>query len=254
MMHFFKKTIKKSSSMMKDFGEGVPIMIQILLVDEQRLFCEAVKAIIEEEKDMKVVGIATTEDEIVNCLETKEPDIILIDIHLFGACGFHVMPQLKETYPDLKVIYLASDVEKELLIGAMVAGANGFLDKALNSKRLIQAIRDAFDDQVVISGDAAQTLAEEIIELRYDRHDLLKNKLMSRDMELTDREIDVALLIMDQYTNKEIAEELFISEGTTKNYVSNIYDKINLRNRQHVISYLSGLLSQNDTQKNNVFV
>lgn len=224
-------------------------MIRILIVDQQRLFSEAVKKLVEAERDMEVSGIVTNEEDILESFQENEPDIILMDIHMLSVEGFRAIQSIKESVPQLKIIYLTSNADKNLLISAIIAGSNGFLYKNLSAEGLIRAIHSVNDDQVVMSSETAGILAQEFIDLSFDRKEALNTALLLRNIRLTEREIDVAILLMENIPNKKIASMLSISEGTTKNYVSSIYEKVGLNDRKHLIAYLRGLFSQGVLKK-----
>lgn len=219
-------------------------MINVLLVDEQQLFSEAIKSLITAEDDLNVIGIATTGTEAIQQVIKKQPDVILLDLNLPAATSINAALYVKEHYPHTKVVFLTSAAREELIVKAMATGADGFLFKDLEANNLVQAIRDAYNNQVVLSGEVARVLAEKIAEIKYSKHEILKRQLASRDIRLTDRELDIAIMVMDNMKNKEIAKKLHLSEGTIKNYISELYDKLNLRNRKHVIAFLRGLFSR----------
>src|SRR5690625_5091401 len=219
-------------------------MIHVLLVDGQQLFTEAIDSLLRTEEDIKVIGRASTGREAMQVIAENEPDIILIDIHMPTVDGIRMTVQIKDHYPHIKVIILTSFEDKDLIVTGMVAGADGFLLKNMTSKSLIDAIRNANDNQVVISGEAAKILADKITEIKYDKSDILNRKLAHREVGLTDREVDVAALLMEKKTNKTIAQKLYLSEGTVKNYISSIYDKLELRDRKEVIAYLRSMFSE----------
>lgn len=219
-------------------------MIHVLLVDGQQLFTEAIVSLLAGEDDIEVIGRVSNGREAMQFLEGNEPDVILIDIHMPKVDGIRVTIHIKDNYPHIKVIILTSFEDKDLIVTGMVAGADGFLLKNMTAKSLIQSVRNAYDDQIVISGEAAKILAEKITEIKYDKGDILGRKLANREVGLTDREVDVAALLMDSFTNREIAKKLYLSEGTIKNYISSLYDKLDLRDRNQVIIYLRSMFSE----------
>ncbi|WP_373893850.1 response regulator [Virgibacillus sp. CBA3643] len=220
-------------------------MIRILLADDQRLFTEGVRALIEQIDDMEVVGTASDGEEAVRFMDHSETDVILMDIHMPRVNGIIATTHLKDNYPDVKIILLTSYADEDLVIAGFIWGADGFLSKSLDANRLIQSIRNAYDDQVVISGEAASILAKKIQGFKYSKKQLLGRELDKRHIHMTGRELDIAYLIMKETTNKHIAQQLFLSEGTIKNYISEIYNKIDIHHRKDVIVYLRGLLSEN---------
>ncbi|GAB3042050.1 response regulator [Virgibacillus ainsalahensis] len=223
-------------------------MIKVMLVDDQRLFSEGVHAILKRTDDIKVVGMAANGQEAVQNIDEWQPDVILMDIHMPKVDGIRATTHLKDNYPDVKIILLTTFAEEDLIILGLRAGADGFLLKTLDGKRLTRSIRDAYDDQLVISGKAAKILAHKVSTFTSNRKEILGEKLKYRDVNLSKRELDIAYLLMDELTNKQIAQKLYLSEGTVKNYLSEIYHKLNIRQRKGVIIYFKGLFSKNTTE------
>lgn len=219
-------------------------MIQVLLVDEQQLFSEAIQSLLETEENIQVIGNATTGADAIQLTVEHEPDVILMDLDLPISTSINAAMHLKKNYPEIKIIFLTSIIREEPVVAAMATGADGFLLKNLEADHLIQAIHDAYNEQVVISGNIAKILASKIAEVKYSKHEILKKQLTNHGIYLTERELDIAVMVMDGMRNKQIAKELYLSEGTIKNYISELYDKFNLRNRKHVIAFLRGLFSR----------
>lgn len=218
-------------------------MIKVLLVNGQKLFNEAVKSLLFPEPDMFVVGSATTGEDALGQIQIKLPDVVLLDVHMPDVDGIKMTMHIKDNYPHIKVIFLTTFSNKKLVIAGIAAGADGFLLKNIDSDSLLQSIRNAYRDQVVFSGEVAKILAKAVIEVRYDPHEILKAKLEKRDIYLSHRELEVASLIIDKCTNKEISQKLYLSEGTIKNYISEIYSKLNVRTRKEAMNYLRKLTS-----------
>lgn len=216
-------------------------MIKMLLVNEQRLFNEAIQSLLSTETDIDVVGMATTVQDAMMQIPEKVPDVILLDVHMSKVDGIKATVHIKDNYPHIKVILLTNFSKKELVVAGILAGADGFLLKNIDTENLLQSIRNAYHDQVVISGDAARILAQTVMDLKYDRHDILKRMLEKRNIYLSDREVEVALLLKDKYTNSGISKKLYLSEGTIKNYVSEIYSKLHVVTRKEAIAYLESM-------------
>ncbi|MUK87408.1 response regulator [Ornithinibacillus sp. L9] len=216
-------------------------MIKVLLVEKQRLFRRGIEALISAEQDMKVVGMAEDGNSALEQVATLNPDVVLIDIHMPNLSGIHTAARIKQQFSGVRVVFLTSEVEKELIIRAITIG-DGFLLKDLYPDNLYQAIRDAYRGQVVLSGDVATILVNTIRELTMDSKNVLSIRLQNRGIHLTPRELDIAILLIEGKTNKQIAHTFHLSGGTVKNYISDLYMKLDIRNRNEVIKYLTGLI------------
>lgn len=221
--------------------QGVIDLINVMLIDKNRLFLEAVQSLIDQEEDIQVIGMVTKGKAAIELMDEKQPDIVLLDLHLPQIDGIKVTHYIKEKYPETKVIFLTSETNEEMLMKGIASGADGFLLKNCDSESFIRSIRETYRGEVVISGIPARILANRVLQLIYDRKVLLKEKLLINDIRLTKRELDIAYLLIRNATNKEIAQELYLSEGTVKNYVSELYRKFNMKRRADLVSYLRDL-------------
>jgi len=218
-------------------------MIKVLLMNEQTLINEAIESLLIPEKDIIVVGKATTATDGLWQVQINLPDVVLLDAHMSDIDGIKMTVHIKKKYPDIKVIFLTTFSNRQLIISGINAGADGFLLKDIDTENLLQSIRNAYRDQVVFSGDAARILAQAVIEVKYDPHEILRKKLEKRNIYFSHRELEIALLIIDKCTNKEISQRLFLSEGTIKNYISDIYSKLNIKTRKAARDFLKRLTS-----------
>ncbi|MFD2627840.1 response regulator [Oceanobacillus kapialis] len=219
-------------------------MIKVMLVEDQRLFSEGVEALISNTEDIQVVGVANNGKEAIEIFKQCLPDVVLMDIHMPELDGIKATIRVKETHPDVKVILLTTYADEDLVITGVNAGADGFLLKSLRSASLIRSIREVYDNEIVLSGAAARILAEKIRDHTYSKKEILDRKLRNRNITLSARELDIAYLLMDHLTNKQIAEKLFLSEGTIKNYISELYHKFDIPNRKKLLQYLQKVLNR----------
>ncbi|MFB4167251.1 response regulator [Virgibacillus sp. JSM 102003] len=217
-------------------------MIKVMLVEDQRLFREGVEALISNTDDIEVIGMAESGESAIELLQHEQPDVVLMDIHMAEMDGIKTTVYIKENHPSIKVVMLTSVAEEELVIRGINVGADGFLLKDLYPDNLTQSIRDAARGQSVLSGKVATILVNKIRELTLDKKQILGKRLENRGMNLTARELDIAYLFMDGCSNKKIAQKLFLGEGTIKNYISEVYSKLNIRNRHEAVDYLKNLL------------
>src|SRR5690625_469552 len=124
-------------------------MIQVLLVDQQQLFSEAIQSLLETEENIQVIGNTTTGTEAIQLTVEHEPDVILMDLDLPISTSINAALHLKENYPEIKIIFLTSIIKEEPVVAAMATGADGFLLKNLEADHLIQAIHDRSEERRV---------------------------------------------------------------------------------------------------------
>ncbi|SHG03073.1 response regulator transcription factor [Ornithinibacillus halophilus] len=218
-------------------------MIKILLVDDQRLFRAGVKSLLNDLEDMEVIGTAEDGEEAVRVVEEKNPDVVLMDIHMPNLDGIRATAQIKRKFPDTKVVFLTTQAVEGLVIRGIDVGADGFLIKELYPDNLEQAIRDAYRGQMVLSGEVASVLVGRIRELTKDPIQILAIRLENRGIKLTKRELEISMLLLDGKTNTQLAKHFQLREGTIKNYISDLYMKLDLHNRRQVIAYLQDILA-----------
>ncbi|TMN21597.1 response regulator transcription factor [Lentibacillus cibarius] len=222
---------------------GAGSLIKVMLVDDQRLFREGLEALIRGTNDIRVIGMADNGEDSIAMLENEIPDVVLMDIHMPGKDGIKTTVHIKELYPSISVVMLTSFADDELIIRGINVGADGFLLKDLNPDNLTRSIRDAANGQYVLSGEAARILVTYVRELTLDKEQILRKRLENRGISLTKRELTIANMLLSGDTNKTIAQELYLGEGTVKNYISSIYHKLNTKNRKGTVQYLRHILT-----------
>ncbi|RDW20744.1 LuxR C-terminal-related transcriptional regulator [Oceanobacillus chungangensis] len=153
---------------------------------------------------------------------------------------------MKTNYPKIKVVLLTTNADDDFVISGIITGADGLLLKSLYADKLINCIRDAYLGEMVLSGEVSRILANRIRELTLDKKQILALRLERSGYQYTNRELDVIYLLMEGNTNNQIANHLFLSEGTVKNYISEIYNKVNIRNRVNAVSYFKDLITIRD--------
>lgn len=205
-------------------------MLRLLLVDDHEVVRLGMRALLERHPTFTVVGEASTQEEAVVMAVELSPDIVLMDIRLAGGSGIEACQQIKEQLPDTKVIMLTSFAEDELLFAAIRAGATGYLLKQIAAGDLIRAIEGAAHGEAMLDPSLTQRVFFEV------RRSIKKEEAIAFQ-DLTSQERQVLLLIAEGKTNREIAAELFLSEGTVRNYVSSILSKLTVSNRAEAAAY-----------------
>jgi two-component system, NarL family, response regulator DevR len=197
---------------------------RIMLVDDHEVVRLGLKSILEKHHGMEVVAEASTGAEAVEKAVATRPDVVLLDIRLPGQSGIDVCQSITQKLPETRVIMLTSYAEDDMLFAAIRAGASGYLLKQIGANELVQAI------ERVGRGDA-------LLDPAVTRQVFTEMRKVAQEMEssvfsdLTPQEMHVLQLVAEGKTNREIAQILFLGEGTARNYVSSILSKLNLSNR-----------------------
>jgi DNA-binding NarL/FixJ family response regulator len=205
--------------------------VRILLVDDQLLFRKGIRALLEDEDDMEVVGEASDGQQAIDFVLASKPDVILMDIHMPVCDGIKAARQIKLERPETKIIALTVSEEDDDLFEAIRGGADGYLLKDLQPEELFESIRGIQRGETPISPAVASKLLNEF--RRRPRPDVADTPAM----DLTVRELEVLDLVAGGFSNAEIAARLFIVEGTVKNHLHNILEKLHLQNRVQAAAF-----------------
>ncbi|MFO7538001.1 MAG: response regulator transcription factor [Chloroflexota bacterium] len=204
--------------------------LRILLVDDHEVVRLGLKSLLERQAQFHVVAEAANEAEAVEQAHAYKPDIVLMDIRLAGGSGIEACSKITKALPDTKVIMLTSYAEDEMLFAAIRAGAVGYVLKQVGGTELIQAIESAARGEATLDPSLTQRIFSEV------RRSIQREEASAFN-ELTNQEMHVLDAISEGKTNREIAEILFLSEGTVRNYVSSILSKLNVSNRAEAAAY-----------------
>lgn len=204
--------------------------IKVVIVDDHALIREGIKKLLELEESFDIVALAGDGIEALEVIEKVRPDVVLLDINMPNMNGIDCLKQIKAVYPDTKVVMLTIHEDAEYLIETINIGAEGYVLKDADVSSLVKAIQKVVQGEVYIHPTLSGILVRE-----YKRKD--KNNEELNGTALTKREYEVIRLISKGHNNKEIATELFISEKTVKNHVSNIFKKIKVTDRTQAALY-----------------
>ncbi|MGB9680433.1 MAG: response regulator [Thermoanaerobacteraceae bacterium] len=197
-------------------------MIKIVIVDDHIMFRQGLKAVIELESDIRVIGEASNENETIKVLKKNLPDILLMDIKLPDSNGIDVCEEILTNYPQLKVIMITAFHSEKDMISAIRAGAKGYVLKDSNIEELLRQIRLIHEGKNAIDFNLIDTVLEEI------RKPNKKNILSKREQQ-------IVKLIFEGLSNNEISEKLFISESTVKMHVHKIMEKLGVTSRTLIV-------------------
>lgn len=212
-------------------------MVDVVIADDQEIVREGLKMILSlHEDEVKIIGEACNGKELLKLLEINKPQVILMDIRMPVMNGIEAAKAVKEKYPDIKVIILTTFNEDEYIFEGLKNGADGYILKDSGSDEILNSIKSALEGSVLLNPMVTLKVVKALNSMNIKKNcDNSKDKLLK---ELTPRELEAARHIIEGKTNKTIAEEMFVTEGTVKNYVSRILEKLQLKNRSELILFL----------------
>ena len=204
--------------------------IRVLIVDDHAVVRIGMRTLLQHAGGVKVIGEAGTSAEAVEMTERLRPDVVLMDVRLPDSSGVEACRKIKERDENVRVVMLTSFADEEAIVGAVMAGASGYLLKQADAERLTQAIRDAVDGEPSLDPKAAGTLIAQFRELSAKQAE-------SELAGLTDREKRMLALIAEGYTNRAIGEVLHLSEKTVRNHVSQLLRKLGFQRRSQAAAW-----------------
>lgn len=203
-------------------------MIKILLVDDQDILVEGLKLILGKEEDLVICGSAGDGRSAYEACRWNTPDVVLMDIRMPGVNGVDAAAMIKKEFPDIKIIMLTTFNDDEYIYEALKHGASGYLLKDTSPSVIADAIRAVYNGGALIQSEVAVKVLDQFSALAKGKKEARKDP---RTEQLTERETDICRLIAEGKNNQEIANELYLSEGTVKNHITRILIKLDLRDR-----------------------
>ncbi len=214
-------------------------MVKIAIVDDQQLIRESLKIILDTDQDFQVVAVVESAKELLDFLETEEVNVVLMDVRMPEMSGVECTRLIKQKYPEIKVIILTTFDDDEYIYDALKYGACGYLLKGCSLEELSSAIHNVLEGGACFNPNVAGKVARFFSEMANSQKKGLE-VVHQEEYELSNTEWKIIEQIGLGYSNKEIASRLHFSEGTIRNYLSVILDKLSLRDRtQLAIWYLS---------------
>ena len=212
--------------------------LRVLLVDDHEVVRTGIKAMLDAQDGITVVGEAGTAEEGIRRVGYDEPDVVVLDVRLPDGSGVEACRDIRSRFPDVKVLMLTSFADEEALMSAILAGASGYVLKRIKGNDLVDDIRKVGAGESLLDSDMTQRLFER---LRTGPQD---DPLLSR---LSKQERTIVAYIADGLTNKQIAEEMFLAEKTVKNYVSNLLAKMGMSRRSEAAAYVARLEGEQES-------
>lgn len=210
--------------------------MKILLCDDQAVIRDGLELLLNLEKDFQVVGAAQDGAEALELAAQKQPDLILMDLKMPVMTGIEATREIRARFPHIKVLILTTYDDDEWVFDAVRAGASGYLLKDTPRQKIVEAIRGTMDGKSFVDPAVAGKLMNQVASRQTEPASVLKAKL-------TERELDVLGLVARGQTNADIASQLHLSEGTVRNHISAILEKLGVADRTQaaVIAIRHGL-------------
>ncbi|MBR5682265.1 MAG: response regulator transcription factor [Ruminococcus sp.] len=195
-------------------------MIKVILADDIQILRAGLSTVLESDDDIKVVGQASDGKEAYEMSVRLKPDVVLMDMRMPDYDGGYGTRKIKDTLPDVKVLVLTTFDDKETVDKAIASGADGYILKEMDNDKIIGSIKAVAGGINVFCDNIFRSIKKDV----YMQQD-------ARNYDLTEREIDLLRLICDGADNKEIASKLFLAEGTVRNGISRLLEKLGLKDR-----------------------
>ncbi|GCF11091.1 response regulator [Dictyobacter arantiisoli] len=204
--------------------------IHLMIVDDHEVVRLGMRAAFELEADISVVGEASNGAEALAKIPTFMPDIILMDVRMEKMGGIEACREIRSLYPQISVLMITSYPDDEAVTASVLAGARGYLLKNVSRAELLKAVRQVASGQALLKPEATQKAISKMMIITNKSHSVPGD-------DLTEREREVLALVARGYTNKQIAEALYLSEKTARNHVSHILEKLGLSRRSEAAVY-----------------
>lgn len=205
-------------------------VIKVLIADDQELIRQSLKIVLSANKDIEIVGTVCNGNEVVESVRKYKPDVILMDVRMPEMDGVQCTKIIKESYPNIKIIVLTTFDDDEYIFNALKYGASGYLLKGVSMDELVKAIHTVANGGAMINPDITAKVFKLFSQMAQGDVSVQAGVPKNVD-DICDTEWDIIKCIGFGLSNKEIAKKLRLSEGTVRNYLSNILNKLDFRDR-----------------------
>jgi two-component system response regulator DevR len=209
----------------------MPEQVRVLIVDDHDVVREGLRSLIQKRTEFGLVGEADSVAAAVEAARKHKPDVVIMDVRLPDGSGVEACREIRTERPETRVLMLTSYADDEAVLSSIMAGASGYLLKQTRSSDLLEALRRVAAGESLLDPGVTTRVLERLRSGGAEKDDDLAL--------LSEQEQKILDLIAEGKTNKEIAEEVFLSDKTVKNYVSSILSKLNLRRRSEAAAFIA---------------
>lgn len=205
-------------------------MIKVLIADDIMILRQGLKAVLSQDSELEIVALAENGKEAFEKAKVFQPDVVLMDMRMPGYDGAYGIAAIKERLPGVKVLVLTTFDDEETIQKALQSGADGYILKEMEDAGVIAAVKSVYAGVSVFGGGVYQTMRKQI-QGGYTKAQ------QGADVDLTARELEIIRLVAQGMDNKEISRTLFLAEGTVRNLISRLLEKLSLKDRTQLAVY-----------------
>ena len=211
--------------------------IKVMIVDDQVILSEGIRSVVSSSDSLEVIAVAHGGKEALELMEKEVPDVVLLDIRMPDMNGVVTTGEIKQRYPTVKVLILTTFDDSDYILSALNNGACGYLLKDISAPALVDAIINAYKGDTILPAKIAKKITDAARLVASDREIRLR-----KAFSLSDREVEIAVMLYEGFNNRQIASALNLSDGTARNYISAIYMKLGSDNRAGAIAKMKEVL------------
>lgn len=208
--------------------------MKVLIADDIMILRQGLKAVLEQDPEIEVVALAENGKEAFEKCKVYRPDVVLMDMRMPDYDGAFRIRAIKENLPNVKVLVLTTFDDEETIDKALSSGADGYILKEMEDAKVIASVKSVYAGMSIF-GDGVYRVMRTRMEQTTSIQE--KRDVPEQDQHFTDRELDIIKLVAQGYDNKEIATELFLAEGTVRNNISRVLEKLSLKDRTQLAVY-----------------
>ena len=206
--------------------------IKVLIADDIMILRQGLRAVLEQDPEIRVVALAENGKEALEKCGVYRPDVVMMDMRMPDYDGAYGIRAIKQHYPEIRVLALTTFDDEETIEKAVSSGVDGYILKEMEDAKVIASVKSVHAGMSIFGGRVYQVMKK-----RMDSAGAKQEMAAGEDTPLTPRELDVVRLVAQGYDNKEIASELYLAEGTVRNQISKILEKLGLKDRTQLAVY-----------------
>lgn len=211
--------------------------IKVLIADDIMILRQGLKAVLEQDEQIEVVALAENGKEAWEKCRVYEPDVVLMDMRMPEYDGAYGIQAIKEKFSHIRVLVLTTFDDEETINKALESGADGYILKEMEDGKVIASVKSVYAGMSIFGEEVYRTMREQMRKGQEKASEASSVSINEEELKFTDRERDILRLVAQGYDNKEIAADLYLAEGTVRNQISRLLDKLTLKDRTQLAVY-----------------